>query len=72
MFDWQYGIALHAMQGNQDSFNSEEDVSYNFSSCSKNLGYIRELQRGWLFETPLCSAKSGHLGSYEGHLRNLN
>ena len=34
--------------------------------------YIRELQRSWPFETPLCSAKSGLLCSYEGHLRNLN
>ena len=72
MFDWEYGIALHAMQGNRASFPSEGDVSYDFSSCSKNLGYIRELQRRWPFETPLCSAKSGHLRSYEGHLRNLN
>ena len=72
MFDWEYGIALHAMQGNRASFPSEVDVSYNFSSCSKNLWYIRELQRGRPFETPLCSAKSGQLRSYEGHLRNLN
>ena len=72
MIDWEYGIALHAMQGNRASFPSERDVSYDFSSCSKNLGYIHELQRGWPFETPLCSAKSGHLRSYEGHLRNLN
>ena len=72
MFDWEYRIVLHAMQGNRASFPSEWDVSYDFSSCSKNLGYIRELQRGWPFETPLCSAKSGHLRSYEGHLRNLN
>ena len=72
MFDWKYGIALHAMQGNRASFPSEGDVSYDFSSCCKNLGYIRELQRGWPFETLLCSANSGHLGSYEGHLRNLN
>ena len=72
MFDWENGIALHAMQGNRGSFPSEGDVSYDFSSCGKNLGYIRELQRGWPFETPLCSAKSGHLHSYEGHLRNLN
>ena len=72
MFDWEYGIALHAMQGNRASFPIEGDVSYDFSSCSKNLRYIRELQRGWPFETPLCSAKSGHLRSYEGHLRNLN
>ena len=54
MFDWEYGIALHAMQGNRASFPSEGDVSYDFTSCSKNLGYLRELQRGWHFETPLC------------------
>ena len=72
VFDWEYGIAPHAMQGNRASFPSEGDVSYNFSSCGRNLGYIRELQREWPFETPLCSAKSGVLWSYEGHLRNLN
>ena len=72
VFDWEYGIALHAMQGNQASFPSEGDVSYDFSSCGRNLGYIRELQRVLPFETPLCLAKSGHLRSYEGHLRNLN
>ena len=72
MFDWEYGIALHAMQGNRDSFPNEGDVSYDLSSCGRNLGYIRQLQRGWPFETPLCSAKSGLLCSYEGHLRNLN
>ena len=71
MFDWENGIALHSMQGNQASFPSEGDVSYDFSSCGRNLGYIRELQRGYAFETPLCSAKSGILCSYEGHLRNL-
>ena len=26
-FDWEYGIALHAMQGNRASFPSEGDVS---------------------------------------------
>ena len=72
MFDWENGIALHAMQGNRASFPIEGDVSYDFSSCGRNLGYIRELQRGWPFETPLCSAKSGLLCSYEGQLRNLN
>ena len=53
MFDWENGIALHAMQGNRASFQSEGDVSYDFSSCGRNLGYILELQRGWPFETPL-------------------
>ena len=72
LFDWEYRIALHAMQGNRASFPSEGHVSYEFSSCSKNLGYIRDLERGWPLETPLCSAKSGHLCSYEGNLGNLN
>ena len=62
-FDWEYGIALHAMQGNPASIPSEGDVSYDFSSSSKHLGFIRELQRGWTFETPLCSVKSRHLRS---------
>ena len=71
-FDWEYGNALHAMQGNRASFPSEGDITYDFSSCGRNLAYIRELQLRWPFETPLCSAKSGILCSYEGHLRNLN
>ena len=57
VFDWEYGIALQAMQGNRASFPSEVDVSYDFSSCGRNLGYIHELQRAWPFGTPLCSAK---------------
>ena len=71
MFDWEYGIALHAMQGNRASFPSEGDVSYDFSSCGRNLGYILELQQGWPFDTPLCSSKSGLLSRYDGHLRKL-
>ena len=72
MFNWEYDIALHEMQGNQASFPGEVYVSWDFSSCSGNLGYILELQRGWPSEIPLCSAKSGLLSSYGGHLRNLN
>ena len=72
MFDWEHRIALHTMQGNRASSPVEGDVSWDASSCSRNLGYILELQRGWPFETPLCSAKSGLLSSYEGHLSNLN
>ena len=72
VFDYEYGIALHAMQGNRASFPVDGYVSWDFSSCGGNLGHICELQRGWPFETPLCSAKSEILCSYEGHLRNLN
>ena len=45
MFDWEYGIPPHAMQWNRASLPSEGDVSYDFSSCSRNQGYIRELQQ---------------------------
>ena len=72
MFDWEYGNSLPVRQGNRASSDGEGDVSWAFSSCGRNLGYILELQRGWPFETPLCSAKSGLLSSYDGHLRNLN
>ena len=34
--------------------------------------YILELQRGRPFETQVCSAKSGLLSSYDGHLGKLN
>ena len=50
MFESEYGIALQAMQGNRASFPGEGDVSWDFSSCGRNLGYILELQRGWPFE----------------------
>ena len=72
MFDWEYGIALHAMQGNLASSPGEGDVSWDFWSCGRNLGYILELQRGWPFENPLDPAKTGLLSSYDGHLRDIN
>ena len=34
--------------------------------------YILELRRGWPIETRVCSAKSGLLSSYDGHLDKLN
>ena len=63
MFDWEHRIALHARQGIRALTPTEGDVSWDFSSCSRNLGYSLELQRGWLFETPLGSVKSGFLSS---------
>ena len=72
MFDWEHGIALHPKQGIQASSPAEGDLSWDFSSRRRNLGYILELQQGWPFETQLCSAKSGLLSSYDGHLINLN
>ena len=72
MFNSEYDIALHEMQGNQASSPGEGYVSWDFSSCRGNLWYILELQRGWPFETPLFSPKLGRLSSYDGQLRNLN
>ena len=34
--------------------------------------HILELRRGWPFETRVCSAKSGLLSSYDGHVGKLN
>ena len=34
--------------------------------------YILELRRGWPFETRVCSARSGLLSSYDGHLGKFN
>ena len=72
MFDWKHGIAPHPTQGIRASSPTEGDVSWDFSSSGRNLGYIPELQWGWPCETPFSSAKSGLLSSYEQHLRNLN
>ena len=72
MFNWKYDIALHEMQGNQASSPGEWYVSSDTSSCCGNMGYILEVQCGYPFETPLCSAQSGLLSSYDGHLRTLN
>ena len=38
MFDWEYGIALPAIQGNRASVLSEADVSYDFLSCGRIWG----------------------------------
>ena len=70
MFVWEHGIALHAKQGIRASSPAKEDVSWDFSSCGRNLGYILELQQGWPFEPPLGAAKSGPLSSYDRHVRN--
>ena len=72
MFDWENAIALDTMQGNRASSRGERIVSWAFSSCGRNLGYIRELRRGCPFETRVCSVKSGHLSRYQGQLRYVS
>ena len=65
MFDWEHGIALHPMQGNWASSLGEGEVSWFFSSCGENLGYILQLRRSWPFKTRVYSATSVPLFSYE-------
>ena len=72
VFDWENAIALDTMQGNRVSSRRDWKVSWVFSSCGRNLGYILELRRGCPFQTGVCSVKSGHLSRYEGQLRNVN
>ena len=50
---------------------AKAEVSWIFSSFGGNLAYILELRRGQPFKNHVCSATSGHLSSYEGHLGNL-
>ena len=71
VFDGEHRISLHAMQGNHASSCSAGEVSWFFSSCGGNLGYILDLRRGWPFKTRFYSETSGLLSSYEGYLRNL-
>ena len=59
VFDWENAIALETMQGNRASSRMEVKVSWLFSSCGRNMGYILELERGCSFETLVCSLKSG-------------
>ena len=70
LIDREHEIALHAMQGNRASSRGEGEVSWFFSSCSGNLGYILELRRGRSLKTRVCSVMSRLLSSYEGHLKN--
>ena len=53
VYDWEHGIALHPIQGIRPLTPAEGDVSWDFSSCSRNVGYILELQRGWPFKLHL-------------------
>ena len=64
-------IALDTMQGNRAASGREWKVSWVFSCCGKNLGYILEVRQGCPFETGVCSVKSGHLSRYDGQLRNV-
>ena len=72
MFNGEHGIALHAMEENWASSKGEGEFSWFFSRCGGNLVHILDLQWGWPFKTPVCSATSGLLSSYEGYLRNLH
>ena len=67
-FDVEHGIALHAVQGNLASSSGEGEVSWFFSSCGQNLGYILELRQGGPFQTRVFSAMSGLLPRCEGLL----
>ena len=72
MFDWENAIDLDTKPENWASSRGEKKVSWVFSCCIRNLGYILELRWGCPFETGHCSVKSGNLSRYEAHLRNVN
>ena len=72
VFDWEHAIALHAMRGNRASSLGDGEVSWFFSSCRRNPGYILELRQVWPLKTRVCSATSRLLSSYDVSLKNLN
>ena len=43
IFYWERGTPQYEMQGNRASSCREGNVSWVFSSCGRNLGYILEL-----------------------------
>ena len=55
LFDVEHRIALHAMQGKSASSHDDGEVSWFFSCCSGNLGYILELKRMALEDSCLFS-----------------
>ena len=69
MFHGEHGIALHTMQGNRASSLGKGGVTWFFSSCGGNLGYILELRRGLGLQNSCFSAMSGLLSNCEGQLR---
>ena len=71
LFDGERVIALHPLQGNRASSPGEGKVSWFFSSCGGNLGFILEVRRGLSFKDRVCLMTSGLVSSYEGHRRNL-
>ena len=50
VFDGEHGIPVHIMQGNWASSPSEGEVSWFYSRCGGNLGYILKLRQGWPFK----------------------
>ena len=71
IFDLEYGIALHAMNGNQASSRGEWEISWFFSSCGGNLWVYSRVLSGRSFKTRVCTVNSGLMSRYEGHLMNL-
>ena len=46
MFDWENGIALHAMQGNQASSRGEGEVSWVFLLLQQAPGVYSRVRTG--------------------------
>ena len=46
VFDWEYGIALHAMQRNRASFPREGDICYIFLELKQEPGEYTRVTAG--------------------------
>ena len=72
VFNGENGIALHAMQGNQASSRFEGEVSWFFSFVAAGTCVHSRVMAGMAIQNSCCSATSGLLSSYEGHIRTLH
>ena len=71
MFDWEHGIALHAMLGIGPHLVERGKSHVFFRVVARCLGIFSSYGRDGHWKL-VCSVKSGFLFSYDGHLRNLN
>ena len=72
VFDWEHGVALHAVHGNRPSSPGKRGSFMVFLELRQEPGVYSRVTGGWPFESPVCSVTSELLSSYNGHLRNLN
>ena len=72
LFDWEQGIALHAIQGNRGLMPERAASLMIFLELRREPGVCSRVMVGVAIKNFVCLLTSGLLSSYDVHLRNLN